>query len=287
MLGGVVVAGTVAAGTTAFTAAGLDATSATTTIGGQVDIQTGDIDGLTLDSVAATWDTATPAKITQQIARKGAGKPSPGEGPDRFISCKTRTRKFAESAEAGRKPGTANATKPAGQVGFETGGNDPMRSMNLIQLTAGVAVAGVVAAGSTALTGSGVTWGGSNGATATRVIGGALVQAVSGVSVTNVTYGNDATGTHTDSIAVTVTSTSTKTLTLTPAGGTWAGSPLPTGWQCTDGTTTVYGTTAPAIALPSGSVVVTCVPATDVSTPTTNTGWYSGLTGLTLAVTGA
>jgi len=73
MLGGVVVAGTVAAGTTAFTAAGLDATSATTTIGGQVDIQTGDIDGLTLDSVAATWDTATPAKITHMMVTFGAG----------------------------------------------------------------------------------------------------------------------------------------------------------------------------------------------------------------------
>ena len=153
-----------------------------------------------------------------------------------------------------------------------------------LQLLGGVAVAGVVAAGSTALTGSGVTWGGSNGATASRVIGGTLVQAVTGVSVTHVVYLTDGTGTHTTSIAVTVAGATGKTLTVTPSGGTLTTGVggLPVGWTCSDGTVATYHATAPATAITTDPATVTCIPTLANSTVA---GYYDGITGLSLAVT--
>jgi len=57
-----------------------------------------------------------------------------------------------------------------------------MRSMSMLQLLGGVAVAGAVAAGATAVTGSGVVFGGT--ATASKFVGGTLTQTVTGASVT-------------------------------------------------------------------------------------------------------
>lgn len=73
MLGGVAIAGAVAAGTTAFTAAGLDATSTTTTIGGMADIASTDIDGITLDSVSAIWEAGSTGKIEGMTVTFAAG----------------------------------------------------------------------------------------------------------------------------------------------------------------------------------------------------------------------
>jgi hypothetical protein len=60
MLGGVAVAGAVAAGTTAFTATGL-AAPASVTIGGNADINT--FTDLTISNVQIKWDTTVLTKI--------------------------------------------------------------------------------------------------------------------------------------------------------------------------------------------------------------------------------
>jgi len=66
LLGGVAVAGAVAAGTTAFTANGMTKSGGlTATIGGTADVVAADLSGYTLSSLAATWDTTTaPAAPT-------------------------------------------------------------------------------------------------------------------------------------------------------------------------------------------------------------------------------
>ncbi|WIM97161.1 hypothetical protein ACTOB_000662 [Actinoplanes oblitus] len=62
-----------------------------------------------------------------------------------------------------------------------------MRTM--LQLIGGVAAAGVVAAGTTAFTaGGGVGLGGSNGATATKFIGGTATQTVTGATINAIAY---------------------------------------------------------------------------------------------------
>lgn len=65
LLGGVAVAGAVAAGTTAFTANGMTKTLTSATIGGTADVVATDLSGYTLTGLAATWDTTTtPAAPT-------------------------------------------------------------------------------------------------------------------------------------------------------------------------------------------------------------------------------
>jgi len=63
-----------------------------------------------------------------------------------------------------------------------------MRGMSLIQMAGGVAVAGVVAAGSTALTGTGLAFGGSGTGTAAQFVGGAVTQTVTGATLTSIAY---------------------------------------------------------------------------------------------------
>jgi hypothetical protein len=157
-----------------------------------------------------------------------------------------------------------------------------MRSMNMLQLLGGVAAAGVVAAGTTALTGSGVVWGGTNGGVATQFVGGTLTQTVAGASITDVAYVNDATGQQTSSIAVSLTGANGKFLQLTPSGGAYTGA---IDWECTSPSIAapVTSLTAPKVHINVGatSAVVTCVTG-NAGTPG---GSYDGLTTLALAVT--
>jgi hypothetical protein len=91
---------------------------------------------------------------------------------------------------------------------------------NMIQLLGGVAVAGVVAAGSTAFTaGGGVALGGSNGATSAKFIGGTVSQTVTGATITDIVYTHADTGkTQLNGISLTFadrTSQKIPTITLT------------------------------------------------------------------------
>lgn len=155
-----------------------------------------------------------------------------------------------------------------------------MRSMSMIQLLGGVAVAGAVAAGTTALTGSGVVWGGSNGGTATQFVGGTLTQTVNGATITDVQYVNDGTGQHTTSIAVSVTGADQKFLTLTPGGTGLSGA---TEWECSGDIAAPVNAATPKVQInkASGTAVVTCLTGTG-GTPG---GYYDGLSSLALAVT--
>ena len=158
---------------------------------------------------------------------------------------------------------------------------------NMLQIVGGVAAAGVIATGATALTGSGVVFGGSNGGTATQFVGGTVTQSVTGATVTNVVYATDGTGTQTTSIAVTVTGASGKFLTLTPTGGTFSAtgsgdSHTASEWKCTGNIATPTShATAPKVELNNATATVTCATA-DAGTVQ---GFYRGLTNLSMAVT--
>jgi hypothetical protein len=103
--------------------------------------------------------------------------------------------------------------------------------MSLLQLAGGVAVAGVVAAGSTAFTATGI----SKGANATNgFVGGSVSQSVDGGVVTATTYiltNNDVT--KLASVRLTTTGVpTTATVKVVPAGGSWTGGTAPTQFLC-------------------------------------------------------
>ncbi|MFG1989156.1 hypothetical protein ACGFJ7_04130 [Actinoplanes sp. NPDC048988] len=159
----------------------------------------------------------------------------------------------------------------------------------MLQIVGGVAAAGVIATGATALTGHGVAFGGS--ATPDQFVGGTIQQTVSGgATVTNVVYGRDLSGTKITSIAVTISGADTRYLTLTPTGTGF--STLSDGtsgdvadqWKCTGNIsgTTVYHATAPKVLLTASPATVTCVP--ELTAGHVTQGWYKGLASLDMAV---
>jgi hypothetical protein len=100
-----------------------------------------------------------------------------------------------------------------------------MRSMSMLQLLGGVAVAGAVAAGTTAFTGSGLT---GTTDTAKSFIGGTVTQNVYGATIDHVAYAfTDPAKTQLHTFSVTFTDHTvdgkTPTASLTVVGGTWAG----------------------------------------------------------------
>ncbi|HEY0534661.1 MAG TPA: hypothetical protein VGD29_24000 [Actinoplanes sp.] len=160
--------------------------------------------------------------------------------------------------------------------------------MSMLQLLGGVAVAGVVAAGTTAMTGSGLVWAGSSGGVASQFVGGTLTQTVAGATITDVVYGyTNASNSQTDSIAITVTGAAGMYLTVTPDGALGGSPTVADGWQCTPaGGTIGYHATAPKVQIPAGpSNVVTCKPEV-VAGPHSIVGTYdTGLANLVMAVT--
>ena len=101
-----------------------------------------------------------------------------------------------------------------------------MRSMNLLQILGGVAVAGVVAAGATAFTASGVANSITQTADASVFLGGTIGQSVTGAEVTGITFTNVVPGVVTKIdlalVAEDMTDLSGHTVTVlvTAAGGT-------------------------------------------------------------------
>jgi hypothetical protein len=156
-----------------------------------------------------------------------------------------------------------------------------MRSMNMLQLLGGVAAAGVIAAGTTALTGTGVSWLGSGNGTATAFIGGTLTQTVTGGAVINaVNYGTD--GTEVNSIQVVVTGANGAFLKVTPSG---TGLVTATKWSCSGdvtGGTPVLHATAPKVKLTASPATVTCITSDNSSVAA---GYYNALTSVQLDVT--
>jgi hypothetical protein len=100
-----------------------------------------------------------------------------------------------------------------------------MRGMNMLQLVGGVAAAGVVAAGATAFTGSGIT---PTAAVNKSFIGGSVTQTVNGATIDHVAYSfADGAKTELNQIAITFTDAaadgSAATVTLSTTGGAWTG----------------------------------------------------------------
>lgn len=106
---------------------------------------------------------------------------------------------------------------------------------NMLQLLGGVAVAGVVAAGSTAFTAAGLT-SSVNTAGTTVFAGGSVTQTVVGGILTNVTTASaNASGTQINQFTLQFNNTTPagRTVTLTTDGTpTASGGATPTGWFC-------------------------------------------------------
>jgi hypothetical protein len=156
-----------------------------------------------------------------------------------------------------------------------------MRSMSMLQLLGGVAAAGVVAAGTTALTGTGVSWGGSNNGTATAFIGGTLTQTVTGgATITDVNYGLN--GTEVNSIQVVVAGASGAYLTLTPVG---TGLTSADTWKCSGSIAAMTPAAVPKVHLNAAPATVTCVTwDTGLGTPAA-AGYFNGLTSVQFGLT--
>ncbi|MFC7275500.1 hypothetical protein ACFQS1_16040 [Paractinoplanes rhizophilus] len=155
--------------------------------------------------------------------------------------------------------------------------------MSMLQLLGGVAAAGVVAAGTTALTGTGVSWGGNGTGQATQYVGGRLTQTVSGgASITAVDYATNTVGDQVTSISVSVTGATGGYLTVTPAGGVLSGADL---WSCTSAgiQATATDATGPKVKITASPATVVC--ATWDSNTSGNAGYYSGLNAVQLDVT--
>ncbi|MEU4238061.1 hypothetical protein [Actinoplanes sp. NPDC026619] len=172
--------------------------------------------------------------------------------------------------------------------GNETGGNDPMRSLGMLQIAGGVVAAGIVAAGATAMTGTGVSWAGSGTGTAAQYVGGTLTQTVSGgASITDINYtttdsSGNSVGDRVTGIQVIVAGANGAYLTITPStGGT--GLVTATKWSCSGSVAaTVLDATAVKVHLNATPATVTCITSDNASAAA---GYYDGLTGVQLAVT--
>jgi hypothetical protein len=147
-----------------------------------------------------------------------------------------------------------------------------MRSM--LQLLGGVAVAGVVAAGSTALTGMGMT-----SSQTTQAIGGTVTQTVTGADLTSIVYhsvGADVTGRTIDKMTITFTGAIGKGFALVTKNGVGATdtgySSGATIWSCDE---TLSAAGGPTITGPLVGNVVICEPVSGGAVAGTYVGLYS------------
>ncbi len=151
-----------------------------------------------------------------------------------------------------------------------------MRGMSMLQMVGGVAVAGIVAAGSTALTGSGLTL----TPTANKFVGGYVEQNIVGATVDTIgyTYADNA-KTEIDTITIGITGAAAKVFTMAATGSGLGGGA--TRWLCDDGTNHGDSTfTVSGLASPSTSATIVC----SALDGTTNPGYYTGMTKLTITV---
>ncbi|HEX5205988.1 MAG TPA: hypothetical protein VFW27_39180 [Actinoplanes sp.] len=157
--------------------------------------------------------------------------------------------------------------------------------MSMLQLLGGVAAAGVVAAGTTALTGTGVSFAGTGTGTSAQYVGGQVTQTVSGgASITGINYTTNTAGDQVTQIQVVVANADGAYLTVTPSqsgGGLQGGADE---WLCTGGAAPAYSATAPKILLNSDPATINCVTSL-ASGPHSVAGYYTGLTGVQLNVT--
>ncbi|GAA1581303.1 hypothetical protein [Actinoplanes couchii] len=158
-----------------------------------------------------------------------------------------------------------------------------MRSMSMLQIIGGVAAAGVVAAGTSALTATGVSFAGTGTGTATQYVGGQVTQTVSGgASITAVNYTTSPGGDQITAIQVSVANANGAYLQVTPGGGSLT---TANEWYCTgDVAASVGHATAPKVHLNAGPATVSCITA-DSASAHAAAGYYSGLTSVQLDVT--
>ena len=143
-----------------------------------------------------------------------------------------------------------------------------------LQLFGGIAVAGVVAAGSTALTGMGIT-----SSQTTQAIGGTVTQTITGADLTSIVYHPDAsdpTGRTIDKMTINFTGAAGKHFTLVTKNGVGAtdtgysaGASL---WSCDESLSAAGG---PAIVAALVGNTVVCEPVDGSANPGTYVGLYS------------
>jgi hypothetical protein len=169
-----------------------------------------------------------------------------------------------------------------------------MRSLGMLQIAGGVVAAGVVAAGATAMTGTGVSWLNTGTGKAAQYVGGTLTQTVSGgATIDSIAYTTTSSGTNgavndrVTVITVGLTGANGAYLTVTPSNSSGGfGASGADEWICTGDTattTTNKSATVPKVLLNASPASIVC--ATGESTNHTTTGYYTGLTGVALAVT--
>jgi hypothetical protein len=148
-----------------------------------------------------------------------------------------------------------------------------------------------VAAGSTALTGHGLTKTAGANATDDKFVGGTIRQNISGgtANVDSIAYGyTDATNTKINSVAVTVSGAGDLYLSVKPNGGTLSVSPAADEWVCTGGAAaSAYAAGAAKTLLNTGATAqtVTCTPADSGNSHATAGRYYAGLSSLDVSVT--
>jgi hypothetical protein len=144
---------------------------------------------------------------------------------------------------------------------------------NMVQLLGGVAVAGAVAAGSTAFTAnSGLAFAGSSTGTATQFVGGQVTQTVTGATISTVAYAfaDGAAKTQVNGVTITFSDSAAngKTVTLTPGGGAYGDVAVADQFYC------------PAVSGTS----VTCVTALSTDNTHAQANYYTRLGSLQILV---
>ncbi|WP_143234391.1 hypothetical protein [Paractinoplanes atraurantiacus] len=152
----------------------------------------------------------------------------------------------------------------------------------MLQIVGGIAAAGVIAAGATALTGAGVT---RTGGAADTWIGGKVTQTVTGAVVTDIDYtfiDNTGANQQLSGIDIDLTGAESKTVVIKPTGGS-----LQTAveWYCTgaDITSQTYSNVTNAVTVVGGpaNADINCITA---NVGHSAAGYYSGLSGLDITV---
>ena len=127
------------------------------------------------------------------------------------------------------KPGESRGRKVTGPVQVSRTTERGI-TMVISKIVGAVVVAGVVAAGASAFTATGL----ADNAPEAQFIGGTVSQTVTGASLETVDYRfADAASTRIDQITLTLAGADGKDVTVTPAGGSWAGGGTATQFLCT------------------------------------------------------
>ncbi|XVV11889.1 hypothetical protein ACQP2X_44910 [Actinoplanes sp. CA-131856] len=159
---------------------------------------------------------------------------------------------------------------------------------NMLQIVGGVAAAGVIAAGATAMTGGGLTRHATDAADIW--VGGKVTQSVTGAVVTDIdyTYTADVSKTQITAIDLDFTGATSKTILVKPAGGAFDQPGAADEWVCggnAEVLTSAFnsGTGVITVTTDSAFATMTCSTA-DSGNAHGAAGYYQGISSLEITV---